>query len=223
LFPAIFAAASLGLRRAEVFGLRWQDLDLEKGVLWIRQTVTTPDAKPHLGEPKTKHSKRDIPIPPTLKNILLAHRERQRLERERATEAWHDIGAVFATELGEYTHPDNFNRALTKVCEWSDPGRLTDKRLTAIPVKARSKLKAVITSGESLPDLTPHDLRHTAATLMLRRGVPVEVVSRILGHARVSITLDIYRHVLDSEKQAVMVDLFDTPLPVRQPQPMTLN
>jgi integrase len=58
---------------------------------------------------------------------------------------------------------------------------------------------------------------------MLRRGVPVEVVSRILGHARVSITLDIYRHVLDREKQAVMVDLFATPLPVRQAQPMTLN
>jgi integrase len=58
---------------------------------------------------------------------------------------------------------------------------------------------------------------------MLRRGVPVEVVSRILGHARVSITLDIYRHVLDSEKQSVMVDLFDTPLPVRQLQPVILN
>ena len=58
---------------------------------------------------------------------------------------------------------------------------------------------------------------------MLRRGVAVEVVSRILGHSKVSVTLDIYRHVLESEKQAVMVDLFDTPLPVRQAQAVTLN
>jgi integrase len=58
---------------------------------------------------------------------------------------------------------------------------------------------------------------------MLRRKVAVEVVSRILGHARVSITLDVYHHVLDSEKEQVMVDLFDTPLPVREVQAVTLN
>jgi integrase len=58
---------------------------------------------------------------------------------------------------------------------------------------------------------------------MLRRGVPVEVVSRILGHSKVSVTLDIYRHVLDSEKHAVMVDLFDTPLPVRELPQVVLN
>jgi integrase len=58
---------------------------------------------------------------------------------------------------------------------------------------------------------------------MLRRGVPVEVVSRILGHSKVSVTLDIYRHVLDSEKNSVMVDLFDTPLPIRQLPVATLN
>jgi integrase len=58
---------------------------------------------------------------------------------------------------------------------------------------------------------------------MLRRGALVEVVSRILGHSKVSITLDTYRHVLESEKRAVMVDLFDTPLPVRQVQAAPLN
>jgi integrase len=58
---------------------------------------------------------------------------------------------------------------------------------------------------------------------MLRRGVPVEVVSRILGHSKVSVTLDIYRHVLDSEKNSVMVDLFDTTLPIRQLPVATLN
>jgi integrase len=71
--------------------------------------------------------------------------------------------------------------------------------------------------------MTPHDLRHTAATFMLKRKTPVEVVSRILGHARVSITMVIYRHVLDSEKEQSMPDLFDAPLPVRKPETAVLN
>ncbi len=127
---------------------------------------------------------------PSLLQLLLF------LERERAAEAWHDTGAVFATELGEYTHPDNFNRALTKVCAWSDPSLLTEKRLLAIPVKARSKLKAIITLGKPLPDLTPHDLRHTHATLLLLAGVHPKVVSERLGHSSIVITLNTYSHVL---------------------------
>jgi integrase len=66
-------------------------------------------------------------------------------------------------------------------------------------------------------------LRQTAATLMLRRKVPAEVVSQILGHSRVSITMDFYRHVLDAEKEQVMVDLFDAPLLQRTVQAVTLN
>jgi integrase len=71
--------------------------------------------------------------------------------------------------------------------------------------------------------MTPHDLRHTAATLMLKCKTPVEVVSRILGHARVSITMDVYRQVLDAEKEQTMPDLFDVPLPERQVQAKAVN
>ncbi len=73
LFPALFTAASLGLRRGEMMALRWQDIDLERDVLSVRQNLTTPGGKPTFGEPKTQHSRRDIPIPLTLKNILLLH------------------------------------------------------------------------------------------------------------------------------------------------------
>ncbi len=218
LFPALFTAASLGLRRGEACGLRWQDVDLGQNLIHIRQTITTPKGKPHFGEPKTRHSKRDIPIPQSLKNILLLHQEKQNLERERANDAWRNTGAVFATETGTYTHPDNLERALNHLVTWSDPVNFTPQRCKAVSVKSRPKLELIIKSGGKLPDLNPHDLRHTAATLLLRRNVPVEVVSRILGHSKVSVTLDIYRHVLESEKKAVMVDLFDTPLPIRQPQ-----
>jgi integrase len=223
LFPAIFTAACLGLRRGEVFGLRWQDVDLKKNVLRIRQNLKTPGGKPVLGELKTRHSKRDVPIPLSLRSIFLMHQEKQTLERERAKTFWNDTGAVFATEYGDYTDPSNLNRALTNLCEWSDKSKLTVKKLLAVPVDARPKLESIIKAGERLPELTPHALRHTAATLMLKRKTPVEVVSRILGHAKVSITMDIYRHVLDSEKEQTMPDLFDAPLPVREVQSVTLN
>jgi integrase len=223
LFPAIFAAASLGLRRGEVMGLRWEDVDFEKNLLRIRKGLTASDGQPNLGEVKTRKSRRDVPIPLSLKNILLAHMDRQRLERERAETAWTETGAVFATTTGEFTHPDNLNRAITNLCEWSDPKLSGERRFIVIPLQSRAKLKTVITAGKRLPDLKPHDLRHTAATLMLKRRTPVEVVSRILGHARVSITLDIYRHVLDAETEQTMPDLFDVPLPMREIQAVVLN
>jgi integrase len=223
LFPAVFTAASIGLRRGEVFGLRWQDVDFQKNVLRIRQNLKTPGGTPVLGELKTRHSKRDIPMPLSLKNTLLAHQEKQKLERDRAKEYWSNTGAVFATEYGDYTDPSNLNRALTNVCEWSDSDTLLAKKLLAIPVEKRPKLELIIKAGERLPEMTPHDLRHTAATLMLKRKTPVEVVSRILGHAKVSITMDVYRHVLDAEKEQAMPDLFDAPLPVRKPETAVLN
>jgi integrase len=189
----------------------------------VRKSLSVNDGQPELGELKTRHSRRDIPLPLSLKNLLLLHREKQRLERERAETAWSETGAVFATATGEFTHPTNLNRAITNLCEWSNADVLTDSRMVVIPVEHRAKLRVIINADTALPDLKPHDLRHTAATLMLRRVVPVEVVSRILGHARVSITLDIYRHVLESEKHTTMPDLFDAPLPVRQVQVGPLN
>jgi integrase len=138
---------------------------------------------------------------------------------------------VFPTELGTFTHPANLERALTSILEWSNPTSIERKvkgkkgekpkvklvtleqRLRNIPRQFQGRVIAIVTNGEALPRISPHDLRHTAGILMLRRGMPVEVVSKILGHAKVSITLDVYRHVLESEKKAVMVDLFPDPVP----------
>jgi integrase len=217
LFPALFTAASIGLRRGEVMGLRWQDVDFENDVIQVRQSLSVvTKGKPSLGDLKTRHSRRDIPMPLSLKNVLLLHQEKQVRLKEKARDVWHDSGAVFATALGHYIHPDNLNRALENLLEWSKPAAYTQKSCLGVPVIYRKRLETIVNAGETLPDLRPHDLRHTAASLMLRRGVAVEVVSKILGHSKVSITLDIYRHVLDSEKKQVMVDLFDAPLPVRQ-------
>lgn len=116
LFPAIFTAASLGLRRGEVMALRWEDIDLERDVLKIQQNVTRGKKGMEMGQPKTRHSKRDIPIPLTLKSLLLTHLERQKAEQVLAMDAWKNTGAVFATEQGNYTHPDNLKRSLKHIC-----------------------------------------------------------------------------------------------------------
>ena len=78
-------------------------------------------------------------------------------------------------------------------------------------------------AGEKLPEISPHDLRHTYATLALRSKVPVAVVSKTLGHSRISITLDIYRHVLPSEMRENVFDMFAVPVPGREVPEIVVN
>ena len=240
LWAAVFTALSIGLRRGEVMGLRWQDIDLERGVLYVRSNLTVHKNELQLGKPKTPRAVREIPMPASLLAVLTRHKAQQALERSTNGTMWADTGAVFATELGTFTHPDNLNRTVRVLGEWSTPDALErtrknkdgtktvtlvtlEQRLLAIARPHRAKLTAAINAGQRLPEISPHDLRHTAGTLMLRRRVPVEVVSRILGHARVSITLDVYRHVLESEKRSEMVDLFAAPIPTREAVSAPLN
>jgi len=216
LWPALFTAVSVGLRRGEVMGLRWSDVNLEVGVLRVRQTRVMGREGIETGTPKTLNSTRDVHLPPSLVAVLAAHREQQNRERAEAGVAWRNTDAVFATVLGEWTHPDNLKRALENIVKWSDPAVVSQPRFQAgvrpfITPETLASLTALTASGERLPGISPHDLRHTYATLALRSGVPVEVVSKVLGHASVSITLDVYRHVLDNERRAAVVDLFSRP------------
>jgi integrase len=244
LWPAVFTALSVGLRRGEVMGLRWQDIDLEKSVLMIRKNLTVDEGQLLLDKPKTARSVRDIPMPSSLKATLTAHREAMILESAAIGQELTGETPVFATVIGTFTQPDNLGTILSNIIGWSSPAPLERKvrlrgrngakpgdrkivtleqRMKAIPREHRVKLKAVIYAGAPLPKISPHDLRHTAATLMLRRGMPVADVSRILGHASISITMDVYRHVPESEKRAVMVDLFPDPLPPRGTDAPPLN
>lgn len=185
-------------------------------------------------------------IPASLKAALERQRKSQLAESKANGVAFREDAPVFATTLGTYTHPDNLDCSLKGLLEWSTTEPISRKRdsgerdakgkkiwveyqvafkdrLKAIAWVHRAKLGLVIRSGEALPNISPHDLRHTAGTLMLRRGMPVEVVSKVLGHSKVSITLDVYRHVLESERRQHVVDLFDTPLPTRVVQPSVMN
>ncbi len=221
LFPALFTAVGVGLRRGEVMGLTWDHLDLDAGLMRVRRQLTSrgETSRPTLADLKTPHSRRDIHLPRSLVAALHQHQAHQQAEAQQMGWTWRPDGPVFATAQGDWTHPDNLKRALTNIVAWSDP-KTFERRARyirgSVPPEKVARLEAAVRAGTKLPDVTPHDLRHTYATLALRRRVPVEVVSKTLGHARVSITLDIYRHVLDSERKEHVVDLFEAPVPDRQ-------
>ena len=239
LWPAIFTALCIGLRRGEVMGLRWEDVDFDANTVCVRQNLTEVKGVPTIGKPKTKNAVRDIPMPSSLKAILEAHRDAMAREAVKLGKVWRASGPVFATEEGAYTAPSHLRRSLVGVLEWSNPESLKrqipgepgkwrlvtfEQRLRAIPTgETRARLEAIVRSGKALPQMRVHDLRHTAGTKMLRRKMPIEAVSRILGHANISITYDVYRHVSEREIRSKMVDLFDHKCVVKQGATVFLN
>jgi len=157
-----------GLRRGELAGLRWDAVDLERGVLRIERTRVVVDGKAIDSVPKTAAGRRTVPLDASLVAPLRTHRTRQATERLGAGEAWEGVtGHVFVDELGAPYYPDTFSERFEQL---------------------------VHASG--LPRIRLHDTRHTAASLMLAAGVPVKVVSEMLGHSSPTITLSIYAHVM---------------------------
>jgi integrase len=184
LFAAILLACGTGLRRGELLALRWQDVDLDKGLLHVRRTlVRVRSYEAHGSErktrlvfhaPKTAQSRRTIPLPEGCVVALKHHKAQQAQERLLLGEAYYDDGLVFCLVDGKPIDPRNFARAF-------------DQMLRKV----------------GLPRVRVHDMRHTFATLMLELGESPKTVQTLLGHSRVAITLDIYSHVsLDLEKRA---------------------
>lgn len=171
LYAMWFLYVTTGMRRGEVLGLRWSDVDLDRGRLSIVRQLTVVDGDPIVSEPKTKRGVRTISLDDRTAGVLADHRRRQIEERLAAGPVWEDTGLVFTWEDGTLIHPHNPTRWL---------------RETTVEL--------------GLPNLGgPHGLRHTYATVALTSGVPVKVVSERLGHANISITLDTYAHVMDRD------------------------
>lgn len=175
------------MREGELLALRWQDVDLEQALLQVRVTIQESRRQGEngklvnvyiLAEPKTAKSRRRISLAPVAVEALRAHRKRQNEERLLLGPAWDTTyDLVFPNTIGRLTDPHNFL------------------------VMFRRVLKKA-----TLPRLRFHDLRHTAATLLLRRGINPKVVAEMLGHASVRITLDLYSHVApDMQETAAMV------------------
>ncbi len=159
--------AFTGLRRGEALGLRWADVDMQAGVLRVRQTLTDIGGRLAFGKPKTRGSERLVDLDSATLGALLAHQLAQDSERAAWGDAYVYSGLVFTREDGQPLRPEYVTR-----------------RMQAIAERA------------GLPRKRLHDLRHGSASLQLMAGVPIAVVSKRLGHSSLSITSDTYSHLL---------------------------
>ncbi len=172
-FEALYTVAvPLGLRRGEALGLKWEDVDFDKGLLHVRRTLQRVGGKLQLTEPKTRTSRRSINLPQICIAALRGHKDLQRWEKRLAGDRWQEHELVFPTGIGTPYEPNNLKRHLQ---------RMLDKA--------------------GLPHIRIHDLRHTAASLMLAQGIQPKVISEILGHSRIGVTLDIYAHLYEPARQ----------------------
>jgi integrase len=157
-----------GMRQGELLALRWEDVDLNEGVIRIRRTLTRSGGRIALGEPKTKGSRRPVHLTSAAVEALRSHLEWQLEEIERLGDLYRDNGLVFTSQVGTLINPTNL------------------RRRSFAPLLERA----------GLPQIRFHDLRHTCATLLLTRNVHPKYVQELLGHATVAITLDTYSHVI---------------------------
>jgi integrase len=157
-----------GMRRGELCALRWSDLDLDGGVLTVARSLQRTCTKGLVfEEPKTAKGRRSISLAPVVVAALRSHRKRQLQRRLAAGPSWKDQDLTFSTGIGTPLDPRNL--AL-------DYDRMIEKA--------------------EVPRIRFHDLRHTFATIGLAQGVHPKVMSDMLGHAKVSMTLDTYSHAL---------------------------
>jgi integrase len=164
-------ALYLGLRQGELLGLRWEDVDTAAGILRVRQQVQqAQQGPPFIKGLKTANGRRDLELPADLTATLRDHQDRQRFERERGGAGWNVAGLVFPSEAGTPMYARNLITNYKKLLKRAD-----------------------------LPDRKFHALRHTAATIMFARGLSVVEVSRILGHANITITADTYVHWIPAQ------------------------
>lgn len=173
LSPLWLLVTALGLRRGEALALRWEDVDLDRGHLQVKATVQRVGGKLVRAEmPKTKSSRRALPLPAVVVEALRAHRAAQGQER-LASAVKVDDALVFTTGIGTPLEPRNVLRSFHALCD-------------------RAQVRRV----------RIHDLRHAAASFMLLQGVDMRVVMGTLGHSRLATTSDLYTHLLEPVQRA---------------------
>jgi integrase len=164
----LWTLALYGLRRGELAGLKWSSVDLSTGTVTIEQNRVVVDRQVLTGTPKSKKSRRILPMPPEVVDVLKAARKRQLEDRLAAGSQYRGGEYVASNQLGEPLHPD------------------------AITSRWEKMLKNL-----GVPAVRLHDARHSCATLMHLRGVPIAVIAAWLGHASAAFTMATYAHSQD--------------------------
>lgn len=177
---ALFVLASVtGMRRGELLGLKWSDINFAEGVLYVRRSLVEVKGATIESEPKTSRGYRSILLPPFVLEVLKRHRVQQAKMRLEAA-MWQESDFVFCTSHGKSFAAANL----------------------------RTMFKALLKKA-GLPDIRFHDLRHSVATLLLSIGTHPKVVQELLGHGSIGITMDTYSHVMPTMQKNVMARLDD--------------
>ncbi|MEX2541790.1 MAG: tyrosine-type recombinase/integrase [Trueperaceae bacterium] len=172
LYPLFYLALATGMRRGELLGLHWKEVDLEEGWLRVSRSLVKVRGGVQLGEPKTRASRRTLLLSADTVRVLRDHQLDQEIKLGKLATM------VFASSEETHLWPRNVQR-----------------RFDALIERA------------SVSKIRLHDLRHTAASLLIRHGVPVKVVAERLGHADPSITLRTYAHMYEEQRRAGAVSL----------------
>jgi integrase len=166
-------AVTTGMREGEILDLRWSDIDMEKGTLQVSRTLNYMAKYGFVeGETKTKSSQRSILLPRFLVDLLKQHRVLQMEKRSKVGDRWIDRDLIFPGRAGNFIIHNNLRQRFYKLLEVT-----------------------------GLPRMHFHDLRHSAATILLSMGVPANVVQELLGHSDIAITLGLYGAVLPSMRK----------------------
>jgi integrase len=181
LEPVLILAVTTGMRRGELVALRWSDVDLNKGVLHVQRTASRVGSYGIVeNDPKTRSSRRKVVLSNVALKMLKGHRLYQDQIKVKAGNGWKNMNLVFYDEIGGYLSVDKIL-----------------KEFHALLDKA------------GLPRMRFHDLRHSAATILLTMGVHPKVVQELLGHSTIAMTMDTYSHLLPS-MQKDAADKMDT-------------
>lgn len=189
---------SCGVRKGEALGLRWSDIDLERGELSISKNWTGTGRGHMSDNPKTRSSRRVVPIPSGLLERFKAHYQKQRKD-------WtaRELTGFFVFGTPGEDHPFEVNAPNHAL------KRITDR----INLEREEEEKKTGVEQPRMPYVRVHDLRHSFGSLALSKGIPLEVVSERMGHSTPTITLDIYRHVLEHERQGNVFDVEELVMP----------
>ena len=166
LGPVFEVMVGCGLRRGEALALRWSHVDLDAREVAVLRTLSDVDGKLVFSLPKTRSSEDVVGLSARSVEALRVQRMRQDMDRAEWGESYRDEGLVFARPDGQPLRPDYVSKRFLRLCE-----------------------------AANVPRIRVHDLRHTCATLLLAGGVPLALVSKVLRHSQVSITVDLYGHL----------------------------
>lgn len=192
-FIVFHLAANTGMRQSEILGLRWSDVDLNNKTISVQQALTLAERGHDIDDTKNNSSERAVALFPETVEMLRQHRAKQARQMMKARKLYDDHGLVVQTGKGTSVNPRNMMRNFYNLLKLLD-----------------TQHKKKLDRGEQtvhVPRIRFHDLRHTHATILLKKGVHPKIVQERLGHSSIQVTLDTYSHVLPNLQESILASL----------------